>query len=377
MKMLFFANVFLCGALCALALALSATGAALRNASPTGLPVLGGGLGLAASAFTPLAAWGVTNGVEGFPFWGLQTSLFLESLIPLFFWFGAEALFQDDFRWRPKHLLGAGAALLSLANVVQLPPSGTALFADTPTGHAIVNLFKALNLLFVALGLRATFMGWRADLVPSRVKVRFGVVLAGGSGLFAVVAFDAYDLPKRTLEDTLPLALNTPIALVLLSALAFLAKNPDVLAPWVRRPALSEPFEPPAQEPSPRALAPSNEVLAQKLTESIEKSESFRKEGLTISELAGILKVPEYRLRAHINSELGFRNFNQFLSFHRIELAKRLLVAPNHRHDKVLTIALEVGYASLAPFNKAFREATGLSPSAYRDAHSRFSPLDS
>lgn len=164
MTMLFFANVFLCGALCALALALSATGAALRNASPTGLPVLGGGLGLAASAFTPLAAWGVTNGVEGFPFWGLQTSLFLESLIPLFFWFGAEALFQDDFRWRPKHLLGAGAALLSLANVVQLPPSGTALFADTPTGHAIVNLFKALNLLFVALGLRATFMGCTTEL---------------------------------------------------------------------------------------------------------------------------------------------------------------------------------------------------------------------
>jgi AraC-like DNA-binding protein len=32
----------------------------------------------------------------------------------------------------------------------------------------------------------------------------------------------------------------------------------------------------------------------------------------------------------------------------------------------VLTIALDLGYASLGPFNRAFKEMTGITPTAYR-----------
>ncbi|MCA2962110.1 MAG: helix-turn-helix transcriptional regulator [Silvanigrellales bacterium] len=381
----FFANVFLCGALFALALLLAATGAALRRESSAGLPVLGGGVGLAASALTPLASWGISNAALHFPLWPLQISLFLESLVPAFFWFGAEALFRDDFEWKPRHALGLVAVLLSLTNVLSLPQSGTELHSDDPFSRGVVLLFKGLNLGFVGMGLLATLAGWRADLVPSRLKVRFGVVVAGGAGLLVFVALDAYEIDRRTLDSTLLFALNLALGAVLLVALAFLAKNRDLLSPW---PALrvfaktpSSPLKEPKtglnDTPHPSLAGMPPDSLAEKLRLSMEEAQIFRKEGLTIAELAGLLKVPEYRLRTHINSDLGYRNFNQFLAHSRIELAKRLLLAPGSRHDKVLSIALDVGYASLAPFNRAFREATGLSPSAFREQAKESSPLDS
>jgi len=33
----------------------------------------------------------------------------------------------------------------------------------------------------------------------------------------------------------------------------------------------------------------------------------------------------------------------------------------------VLTIALDLGYGSLGPFNRAFKEMTGMTPTAYRE----------
>ena len=33
----------------------------------------------------------------------------------------------------------------------------------------------------------------------------------------------------------------------------------------------------------------------------------------------------------------------------------------------MLTIALDLGYGSLGPFNRAFKEATGMTPTGYRE----------
>jgi AraC-like DNA-binding protein len=44
----------------------------------------------------------------------------------------------------------------------------------------------------------------------------------------------------------------------------------------------------------------------------------------------------------------------------------RQLVAPKTRHLPVLSIALDNGYRSLSPFNKAFKEIKGMTPTEYR-----------
>jgi AraC-like DNA-binding protein len=75
-------------------------------------------------------------------------------------------------------------------------------------------------------------------------------------------------------------------------------------------------------------------------------------------------------LRRVINQGLGFRNFNDFLHTHRLKEAAGRLGDPQLRRIPVLTIALEAGYGSIGPFNRAFKERFGMTPSEYRRQHS-------
>jgi AraC-like DNA-binding protein len=47
---------------------------------------------------------------------------------------------------------------------------------------------------------------------------------------------------------------------------------------------------------------------------------------------------------------------------------KAALTDPSQRDVPILTIALDAGFGSLGPFNRAFREAEGCTPSSYRAA---------
>ena len=89
--------------------------------------------------------------------------------------------------------------------------------------------------------------------------------------------------------------------------------------------------------------------------------------GLTIGGLADILHVPEHRLRRLINGGLGYRNFAAFVNDYRIEEAKRRLADPELAREQIIQHAFSLGYASLAPFNRAFRERVGVSPTEFRE----------
>ncbi|MFM9829610.1 MAG: helix-turn-helix domain-containing protein, partial [Sphingomonas sp.] len=114
-------------------------------------------------------------------------------------------------------------------------------------------------------------------------------------------------------------------------------------------------------------FSPAEHVLNQKL-EAAMASGVYRELGLTIGVLAGKLGVPEHRLRALINQRLGYRNFSAFLNEHRVAEAKALLASHEHVALPILTIAMDLGYGSLAPFNRAFRDAEGQAPSEFRRA---------
>ena len=91
-----------------------------------------------------------------------------------------------------------------------------------------------------------------------------------------------------------------------------------------------------------------------------------RDEGLTIAALAQRLGEQEYRLRRVINGSLGHRNFAQFLNAYRLAEVKAALADPAQREVPILTIALDAGFGSLGPFNRAFREAEHMTPSEFR-----------
>ncbi|MGY4303647.1 AraC-like DNA-binding protein [Bradyrhizobium sp. USDA 4369] len=76
--------------------------------------------------------------------------------------------------------------------------------------------------------------------------------------------------------------------------------------------------------------------------------------------------MPEYRLRQAINEGLSHRNFNAFLNRYRLEDAKAALSDPGQRDVPILTIAIDAGFQSIGPFNRAFKAATAMTPSEFR-----------
>ena len=123
---------------------------------------------------------------------------------------------------------------------------------------------------------------------------------------------------------------------------------------------------PVGQEQQEKGLGAADRVLHQKLMTSMSEG-GYRKSGLTISTLAVELGFPEHQVRRLINRHLGFRNFSTFLNSYRIEEAKLRLGQADYARTPVLTIALDLGYGSLGPFNRAFKTATGMTPTSYRE----------
>jgi AraC-like DNA-binding protein len=121
----------------------------------------------------------------------------------------------------------------------------------------------------------------------------------------------------------------------------------------------------PAQEGGRPAVEP---ALLRRLERLMTAERAYRREGLTSGALAAKLGLPEYRLRQLINEGLGYRNFNAFLNHYRIEEAKAALVDETQNDVPILTIAMDSGFQSIGPFNRAFKAATGQTPTEYRRA---------
>ena len=78
-----------------------------------------------------------------------------------------------------------------------------------------------------------------------------------------------------------------------------------------------------------------------------------------------MMGMGEAALRTLINQELGYRNFNDFLHHYRLQEAAGRLATEDL---PILTIALDCGYGSIGPFNRAFRQRFGMTPTEYRAA---------
>ena len=71
-------------------------------------------------------------------------------------------------------------------------------------------------------------------------------------------------------------------------------------------------------------------------------------------------------MRRLINGQLGHRNFSAFVNGYRLAEAEAALADPGQAEVPILTIALDAGFGSIGPFNRAFKSHTGLTPTEYR-----------
>lgn len=105
--------------------------------------------------------------------------------------------------------------------------------------------------------------------------------------------------------------------------------------------------------------------LAERLRRLLAEEAIDSRPELKIGDVAARLGEPEHRVSQCISTALGFANFNRWINHHRIARAKGMLAAPDERRS-ILEIAFACGFASLGPFNRAFRDEVGATPRVYR-----------
>jgi AraC-like DNA-binding protein len=115
-----------------------------------------------------------------------------------------------------------------------------------------------------------------------------------------------------------------------------------------------------------KKLTPIDGEILQRLEKFMQEDEVYHEPGITISSLAKQVDLQEYQLRRLINQHLGYRNFNTYLNQYRIKEATAILSDASKASIPILTIAMDIGFNSLAPFNRAFKASTGLPPRDYR-----------
>lgn len=276
---------------------------------------------------------------------------FLALLVPYCLWLFAHAIFEAPWP-RPAMLVILGLAVTGVWLVHLLQD-----LLD-PTWHQESLIFaRVLALVVVLHTVWLTIRGRSDDLIERRRNLRiFFVVIIS----LQVIAVLVVELALDGALPPLPLQLINVIVIAVLTfglAMPLLRLSEDFFAAPVAASAVRR--EPIAE------LTGTDRVLCDELL-AMMKDGCYRETGLTIAHLARKIGYPEHQLRRLINGQLGFRNFSAFLHSYRIAAAKKELADPQRARIPVLTIALELGYASLGPFNRAFKAMTGQTPTGYR-----------
>lgn len=265
--------------------------------------------------------------------------------VPVLFFLLTKAIFDDHFKssWA---ILGWFALeivphfCIYLRGVVSINDT---LLQITNVVSEIVSLGFVLAGLYVAVKTR------KADLVESRLRFRniFILVTAAIIGITLIVE----SLPiARESVDILQIVQRTSIILL---TLFFLLSNIEIKSGFFF-----------TEVPKEKPVAVEDTQLQAKLESLIQDKKIYRKEGLTIGELAELMNEQEYRVRRLINGDLGFRNFNDFLNQYRVNEACEVLNNPSQNRKTILEIAYSLGYQSIGPFNKAFKELKETTPTA-------------
>jgi AraC-like DNA-binding protein len=265
------------------------------------------------------------------------------------FWLYVLTVFAD---WKVTPVTLAPAVLMLASGVVQ----------DHLAGDAQDTVWALRNLFAGALAVHAGVLivrGWADDLVERRRRYRT-IVLALACLLVMIEVGSAFMHRLDPTGPWLTFAVGWPIGSAMVAALV-LAMSAMGLRVQPAVFGASRRLEPVVDSRADAA----DRVLLERLSQ-VMSAEGWRREGLTIGRLAEELETPEHRLRRLINQRLGHRNFADFVNGYRIEAAKRRLADPAEARTTVAAIAFDLGYGSLGPFNRAFRVATGATPSEWR-----------
>lgn len=276
-------------------------------------------------------------------------------------WLLARALFRPDGNaaaW-PRMVVASLFATVLLSDLLSGLGGGAAGQIDRVLGnvHALASSTVLLMCLVEA------FDGWGPAL--ARDERRFRLAFAAGYGALAFVSV----IMLRQADAN---ALGPASDVMIKSICAVLAAAGATWAAAHRNahPAASLNG---ASNQARKRRAPSEADLAlgEKLKRLLAREDVQARAELKVADLARLAGEPDYKVTQCITGVLGFQNFNRLINHYRIARAQQILADPGHGDLPILTIALDCGFGSIGPFNRAFKEATGSTPSAYREARAK------
>lgn len=307
----------------------------------------------------------------------LDSSLWLKSIavilatsVPAMFWLFTQSLFND---WDQKNLSVGPlrSAAIGLFLVVAFASYGLGRpeeWLGPPAAQAMFYLAYLFRVVFLMLALSAILGEWSQDLLESRRRLRRIMIGLGGAYILVVIVAELIlgGRPAPLLLELGHSLLLTLLLLVLSVWLLFI--SPDGLSASLEIPSATKPSNDDTEKPDDTEdkLSLTEQNWLEALRKHIETDCGYRNTNLTIGKLGERLLIPEHHLRRLINRHLGYRNFNDFLNHYRIAAAAKRLAEPEQERLPILTIALDVGYASLTPFNRAFKVLHQQTPSEYR-----------
>jgi len=261
-------------------------------------------------------------------------------------WLVTRALFDPaprDARWAPiVGLVVASSGALS----VLVPATGL-------VGRVAENLYALSGSAALLLTFVEPFHRYSPELPRGERRFRFAFVSVY-AGLVAVSVLGLRAIgegPDEALRDDL-----------VKSGCAVLGLAAIMIAVRFR---LTHPLA--TRTPTRRAPTEDDARLAERLRRLLTEEDLDSRPELKIGDVAARLGEPEHRVSQCISAVLGFPNFNRWINHHRIARAKRMLADPDERRS-ILEIAFSCGFASLGPFNRAFRDEVGATPRGYRAA---------
>ncbi|MCO1335627.1 helix-turn-helix transcriptional regulator [Microbulbifer sp. OS29] len=302
--------------------------------------------------------WPTLPQLSGFPALLLNLPI---TLVPAAFWVFTHLLCREEESFPTWGWIPIGITLI-IGIVAHHAPLPLTAELQSP----LFTLSQLLKLGLISLGLLTLQRQFNSDLVEERRRLRTILLIAVGAYMLVVIAAESL-FAYRPVPSSVPL-LHALLAslLALIASLWLFALSPSALGESLPKPkacaAKKEGVQP---APPPPSLDHQQQGQLQKLQEHMQNG-GYRHTGLTIRELAEQLDIREHILRVLINRHLGYRNFNEYLNQFRIDEASTRLATPEQAHLPVLTIALDIGYRSLSPFNAAFKRRHNQTPTEYR-----------
>jgi AraC-like DNA-binding protein len=275
----------------------------------------------------------------------------IDMMVFVFAWWFGLALFDDDFHLGIKEWSIAIFFACILAPM-RLYHQGF----DVPYKPEYDYIISVLTLLLLAHLAYKAILGRREDLIENRRRVR--VLFAA-----AIIAISATSVVMEVVLESL--GRNSQWSMFVTYVVTFFLSIWAIL--WLSRLHPEHMAFRSTVDTSNKMISdPLDAVLRDRLIKVMQQDRAYAEHGLSIGDLADKVELPAHQLRSLINRSMGYRNFSAFLNHYRLTEVKAALADKNKSRTPILSIALDAGFSSLAPFNRAFKTNFGLTPTEYR-----------